>query len=153
MPTITTSIEINKPLQQVSDFFYDFANHATWDPFVQHIKNITAEQESRTTNKPGDTLNVTIVPPQGQKQEFVPIILETSPTIFLWKGTLLSDYVFVGRHKFEFKAIDDNKTIVYQSEDFSGLLATPLLYFVGENTKAGFITLNEALKEQLEKSP
>ncbi|KAK6465780.1 hypothetical protein DFJ63DRAFT_30820 [Scheffersomyces coipomensis] len=153
MSSINTSIEINKPIQEVSDYFYDFTNHENWDPFMKHIKNITAEQDSRTTNQPGDILDVIVIPKEGETYQFNATIIESTSTLLSWKGYLLSEYIFSGIHKFEFKSIDNNKTILNQSEDFSGLLVSVVLYFMGENTKAGFTKLNEALKKQLESSP
>ncbi|KAK6201212.1 uncharacterized protein RJT21DRAFT_33647 [Scheffersomyces amazonensis] len=151
MAVINTSIVINKPAKTVSEYFYNFENHKNWDPFVVKIKNDTAQKASRSENKVGDTLTVgLILPGSTSKNVFNPLVTQVSEYIFEWKGALLFDFLFVGYHKFEFKPIDENKTELIQSEQFSGILVPILLYFLGEKTEAGFKSSNEALKEQVE---
>jgi hypothetical protein len=140
---ITTSITINATVEKVWNILTDFENYHQWNPF---ITSITREI------KVGNTLQVTIAPPSGNTMKFKPTLLVANEQRELkWKGKLLFKGLFDGEHQFE---IIDNKngTVTFvQSENFTGLLARFFKKMINVNTKNGFASMNEKLKERAEK--
>lgn len=86
----------------------------------------------------------------GKPNFFEPTILKKTSTMFVWSGELLSRYVFRGDHSFEFVDLGDNKTKVLQTEIFSGLIASLVLWQIGDASKKGFQLFNESLKRKCE---
>lgn len=58
--------------------------------------------------------------------------------------------VFDGEHYFILEEITPNQTRFIQGENFTGLLSAILMKMIGEDTRGGFISMNEALKTQVE---
>lgn len=150
MPDIETSIIIEKPVEVVSKVFYDFDRYNDWSEFIKVISPLQKDTElTEGTNievhlqLPGKS-SVTVMKPQ---------VLKKSDSEFLWRGTLGVAVLFSGAHKFEFTGLENNtKTKFTQSETFGGVLKAPLLYFIKEDTQAGFKKFNEALKKAAEDS-
>jgi hypothetical protein len=139
---ITTSITINATAEKVWSILTDFESYTLWNPF---ISSITGEI------KVGNTLQVTIAPPNGSAMKFKPTLLVANVHKELkWKGKLLFKGLFDGEHQFE---IIDNKngTVTFiQSEKFKGILVPFFRKMINVNTKNGFVLMNEKLKERAE---
>lgn len=145
MTKISSSIIIDAPPSKVKGVFFDFKSYPSWNSFVTSIKGDSQEV--------GSILDVEVLPPGKSKQKFKPKIVENSDTKFSWVGTLGSDYVFKGHHQFEFISVENGtKTKLIQSEEFSGFLSAPLLYFLKASTLKGYENLNEDLKKKVESS-
>jgi hypothetical protein len=140
---ITTSIVINATAEKVWAILTDFESYHQWNPF---ITSVTGEI------KVGNSLQVSIAPPNGNAMKFKPTILVVNKHKELkWKGKLLFKGLFDGEHQFE---IIDNKngTITFvQSENFTGVLVPLFKKTININTKNGFVLMNEKLKERAEK--
>ncbi len=142
MKSLKTAIEINAPAAKVWQVLMDFAAYAEWNPFIRSIKG-KAKVGHQLTN----TLHL-----EGQKpQVFKPTILVVEEgKAFQWLGHLFVKGLFDGHHYFELEAIGPNKTRLVHGENFSGLLAGPLLKMIGEATLKGFEKMNTALKARVE---
>lgn len=141
---ISTSIIINAPVEKVHKIFLDFPNYDKWTSFIKSIK-------PKSSLEPGNQLEVELGLSEGSVTKMTPVLLQNTDNVFQWCGTLGHKFVFQGSHKFEFESIEGNKTKVIQSEEFSGVLKTPLLWYVKDDTVKGFDSFNEALKKESEK--
>jgi hypothetical protein len=139
---ITTSIIINATAENVWSILTDFENYMQWNPFITSITGAI---------KVGNTLQVTVAPPNGNAMKFKPTLLVVNEHKELkWKGKLLLKGLFDGEHQFE---IIDNKNgtvTLVQSENFTGILVPPFKKTIKINTKNGFVLMNEKLKERAE---
>ncbi|QLL34634.1 hypothetical protein HG536_0G04970 [Torulaspora globosa] len=154
MTVIQDSIVIDREAEIVRKVFLDFAAYPTWKSSC--IQKITVTTPSKTSNDsivPGDTLQVRIVLPNSKKENvFDPEVVENSEERFSWKGKLVLDSIFSGKHTFEFCPIENgSKTKFVQTEEFNGLLAWPILKFIGKDTVKGFSEFNQRFKEHVEK--
>lgn len=153
MTVIQDSVVIDREAEVVRKEFLNFAAYANWkSSFLEKITVTTPNKASNDSIVPGDTLQVKIVLPSSKKENiFDPEVLENSEERFSWKGKLFSDFIFSGKHSFEFCPIENgSKTRLVQKEEFSGLLAWPLLKFIGEDTAKGFTEFNQKFKEHVE---
>lgn len=66
-----------------------------------------------------------------------------------WLGRVLLPGIFDGEHSFRIEPAGEGRVRFVQAERFSGVLV-PLFGKTLEKTKAGFIAMNEALKERAE---
>jgi hypothetical protein len=72
---------------------------------------------------------------------------------FRWRGHLFVPGLFDGDHRFELEPLDGGAgTRFVHSEAFTGVLAGLLFRFVGDDTEAGFVVMNEALKRRAEEA-
>jgi len=58
--------------------------------------------------------------------------------------------LFDGEHFFKLETIDNDTTRFVHGEQFTGVLSGLIYKMVGEDTKTGFIKMNEALKNRVE---
>ncbi|ANB11683.1 hypothetical protein AWJ20_4504 [Sugiyamaella lignohabitans] len=140
---IKTEIDINASPEKVREVFLNFEAYSEWSKFIEQV--IKPNSNAPTA---GDKLEVTINP--GSKMVMKPTLLKNTEEEFQWKGTLGIPGLFDGTHRFQFVKTDDNKTHFIQSEEFSGILTWPILYFVQDSTVQGFKDFNEALKKRAE---
>lgn len=147
MVSIKSEIVINAPPQTVRSTFLDFPSHSEWNPFFVRFKDVGEV-------KPGTHLEIDMkLKGEDNVRTMNPVVLANTNDEFKWKGSLASDWVFVGTHYFLFESIDDGKsTRLVQGEDFGGFLV-PVLGLMGifEKTTASFEDLNVALKAEAEK--
>ena len=64
-----------------------------------------------------------------------------------WLGRLALPGIFDGRHSFTLTPMAGGRTLVQQSETFSGVLV-PFSGSILARTRAGFVAMNEALAQQ-----
>lgn len=151
MPLISETIEIDCDVQKVRKTFQNFTNYSSWAAFIQTIE-VTTPGKTQDTVSVGDELKVKVCLPKSKKESiFTPTVLENSESCFKWCGTLLSNYIFSGEHSFTFKQLENGSTEVIQSENFTGMLSSPIFILIGEDTKEGFKLFNAALKQESEK--
>ena len=82
---------------------------------------------------------------------FGPIVTEmVEGRRFSWLGRLGFTGVFDGHHHFDVTTTENGTTRFTQSEDFSGVLVPLLWGMVTNKTRAGFESMNAALKERAE---
>lgn len=142
MKTIQTEIIIDADISTVWNVLMDFENHPQWNPFIKSI---------RGEKKVGNTLTVSIKPPDANGMTFKPTILILEPNReFRWKGKLFIKGIFDGEHFFKMESHSDSQTKFIHGEKFSGILVS-LMGKVLEKTKDGFQLMNEAIKKESER--
>lgn len=144
MVNISTSIVIGASPAKVKEVFFDFKSYPEWNSFVTSIKGDSVEV--------GSKLDVQIKPPGKGIQRFQLTVTDNTEEKFGWVGVVGSSYIFHGHHTYEFIPIENGtKTKLVQEEEFTGIMSSPLLYFIKGVTTKGFNQLNEDLKARVEK--
>lgn len=140
---LTTSIEIDAPPERVWDVLVDFDHYDEWNPFMRIAGRANL----------GATLVVHLVPPGGRESVFEPDVTRCEKHRELrWCGHLVLPGLFDGEHRFRLVPLDGgDRTRFVHAETFSGVLAGSVLWYIGDETKAGFEAMNEALKIRVER--
>ncbi|MDD4593078.1 MAG: SRPBCC domain-containing protein, partial [Parabacteroides sp.] len=134
--SIRTEIIISASPEKVWGILTKFENYPAWNPFIISLEGVVEQ---------GNKITVTIHPPKGKGMIFKPTIIEYVKYKKLsWLGSVLFRGIFDGEHIFEL--IDNsNGTVTFiQSENFTGIFSSMLNL---DNTKDGFILMNNKLKE------
>ena len=143
MKEIRTEITIKAPREKVWKTFTNAESYAQWNPF---IKSLTGNL------KVAEQITVLLQPPGGNVMTFRPKVLVFEENKeFRWLGKLFFKGLFDGEHYFQFKDNQDGSTTFVHGEKFTGILV-PLFAGILVKTEKGFQLMNEALKEQVEKS-
>jgi len=142
MRNLETEITINASPEVVWDILLDHNAYPDWNPFITQISGPT---------EPGENLLVNITPPESKSMEFKPLVLKNDKEKeFRWVGKLLVKGIFDGEHYFLLEPVGNNETRFTQGENFTGILSGLMMKMIGKNTKVGFESMNEALKNQAE---
>jgi hypothetical protein len=121
----------------------DFANYKNWNPFV---KELTGDV------KLGEKIKVLLQQPDSSPMKFAPEVTAFEKNEkFAWKGKLFINGLFDGEHSFELQAIGKDKTLFTQQEHFSGILIPLLSKMIDTKTRQGFESMNQKLKEVVER--
>jgi hypothetical protein len=143
MRELKTSIEINSTPAKVWQVLMDFENYPDWNPFVKSIQGVASV---------GKKLKVCIHPPGQKDMMFRPILLKVEKNKeFRWIGHLLFPGILDGEHIFMIESLDNSKVLFRQEEHFSGILVPVFWKSLFQHTRIGFIEMNHALKERVEK--
>jgi hypothetical protein len=142
MKTITNSIIIDAPVASVWAILMDQEAYPQWNPFIQQLQgDLTL----------GNTIKATIQPPGQKAMTFTPVVkVNQAERELRWLGHLFFPGIFDGEHYFLLEDLGGGQTKFIHGEQFSGLLSGIILRMIGENTKAGFVAMNEALKARAE---
>lgn len=144
MKEIYTRIIIDAPLEKVWGVFTNFIDYPNWNPFI-----ISIEGQVELNNR----IKVTLAPPNSNKMTFRPKILVYSEKSELqWLGSFIIPGLFDGKHIFKIIDNKDGTVTFIQKELFNGFLVPLFSKMLGDNTKSGFISMNEKLKEICEKN-
>ena len=139
---LKTEIVINATLGKVWAVLTNFANYPNWNPF---IKSLTGDV------KVGNTITAKMFPPNASPMTFKPKVLAFEKNKELrWLGHLLFKGLFDGEHIFELKDSGNGTTTFYQSEIFTCILVSLFAKQLDNNTRRGFVLMNEKLKEMAE---
>ena len=139
---IATEISIEATPARVWSVLTDFPSYATWNPFITSI----AGQPER-----GRQLVARIQPKGGKGMTFKPTVLVAQRERELrWRGRFLFPGLFDGEHYFRIEALREGGTRLVHGEKFSGLLVGLAKSSLDGGTRAGFISMNEALKARAE---
>jgi hypothetical protein len=140
MRTITRTIELDAPPEEVWHVLVDTAAHSDWNPFITELHGSV---------EVGNRIDVRITPPGGRPMSFHPTVTDVEAGRKLaWLGHLLLPGLFDGAHSFALEPLPAGRTRLVQSETFRGLL----VWFSGrllQNTEAGFTAMNEALRRRV----
>lgn len=140
--TIETEIVINASPEAVWTILMDHPSYGEWNPFIKQIEGYTNE---------GNYLTITLQSGENDPMEFQPQVLVNNPNQeFRWIGKLGLTGVFDGEHYFILEEDEAGNTRFVHGENFSGFFSGIILYMIGEDTKGGFISMNEALKQRAE---
>ena len=141
MPEIQTQIEIDAPPATVWSVLTDFAGYPDWNPFVTSIEGSQAV---------GEQLTLRLEPPDARAATVrVTIRLFRANQEFRWLGKLGPPGIFEGEQHFRLEP-NGNGTTFHHGEQFRGLLAGPMLWFLRKRTERGFDAMNAALKARVE---
>lgn len=138
--TLETEIVIHAAPEQVWDALLDFPAHADWNPFIAGIAG---------TPELGETLDVTLTPPDGRPFRFRPTVVAAEPNrVFAWRGKFVVRGLFDGEHRFELEPVEGG-TRLRHSERFRGVLVPLLRKMIHGPTRAGFEAMNRALADRV----
>ena len=136
---ITTHLTITAPVEHVWGTLTDLAGYHGWNPFIT-----TAFGNIRV----GERLDLTIQLPGSRAMTFKPWVTAVEQHHYVeWLGRLGLPGIFDGRHSFTLTPMAGGRTLIQQSETFTGMLVR----FTGsvlDRTRAGFVEMNEALAQQ-----
>ena len=139
---ISTQILIQASPAQVWNVLTDFANYPTWNPFIRSLQG---------EMKVGNTITVTIQPPNRSTSIFKPTLLAYQKDKELrWLGSLPIPGLFKGEHIFQLQDQGNGSTLLVHKERFRGLLVPLLKNMLEGDTKKGFELMNEKVKERAE---
>ena len=142
MKNIETQITINASKEKVWSILSNFNNYKAWNPFIKN-----SEGEMKLGGKLINTIYI-----GESKNVFNPTLVEVTPNkSFSWLGSLYFKSFFSGRHYFEIQEISAIQVKLIHGEDFTGIISSLVFNKISENTKAGFVKMNEALKVECEK--
>jgi hypothetical protein len=142
MHEIRTQIEIKSTPERVWSILVDFAAHAQWNPFLRSIEGVAKNREK---------LKVFIQPVGGNGMTFRPTVLVAKPNQELrWLGRFLLPGLFDGEHYFQIAPISPDRVCFIQGEKFRGILVALFKSSLDSGTKAGFVAMNQSLKDRAE---
>ncbi len=141
MPEIQTQIEIAAAPEVVWSILADFAAYPDWNPFVTSIEGSQAV---------GEQLTVRLEPPDARAATVRLTVRRFRANQELrWLGKLGPPGIFEGEQHFRLEP-NGNGTTFHHGEQFRGLLAVPMLWFLRKSTERGFDAMNVALKARAE---
>lgn len=141
-PSVSTKIEINAPASVVWKELTDGDAYPEWNPLVRRLSG---------NLEVGSIINTTVQLADNAPMDFTPEVLVVAEnTEFRWIGQAGLPGIFDGEHFFILDEMDHGTTIFHHGENFTGLLAYPLFFFIGEDTRVGFQAMNQALKVRAE---
>lgn len=141
-PSISTEIEIATPASQVWKDLTQGAAYPDWNPFIKHLSGDL---------EVGKHLNVTIQTDGNSPMDFTPeLLVVDKDREFRWVGHLGFKGIFDGEHYFKLKETAQGTTLLRHGENFTGILAYPLLALIRKDTENGFKVMNDALKARAE---
>jgi hypothetical protein len=133
---ITSHLTLSASVEDVWETLIDLDGYRTWNPFIT---------SGAGTVGVGERLELKIQLPGGRALAFKPWITAVEPHHYLeWLGHLGLPGIFDGRHSFRLTPRTAGRTLVQQSETFTGVLI-PFAGPVLARTQAGFEAMNAAL--------
>ena len=140
---ITTSIDIAAPASAVWAILTDFHSYSEWNPFVRLIQGDLQE---------GAKLEVLLDTPNSNPMSFQPTLIKVAPERELrWLGRMWGiPGIFTGEHRFQIEPAGENAVRFVQAERFTGVSVPFVWSRLEDDTRAGFVTMNEALKRLAE---
>ena len=140
MKAINTEITIQASSERVWDILTDFEKYPSWNPFLLSIEG-NLEKGARLA---------TVINNAGKESRFKPVVTEFSPgSSFAWLGKLPLG-IFTGKHYFAVEDLGNGQTRLVHGERFGGWLRGMIMKKIGEDTRRGFVAMNEALKQRAE---
>jgi hypothetical protein len=138
MRTVSATIEIDAPPEQVWAVLTDLAAYPQWNPVFPNASGQIAV---------GKRLTLAYRPSTGRGMTIRPKVLAAKPGAEL-RWALSLPGIMGGEHSFTLTAVGDGTRVV-QSETFHGLLV-PLSGKAIAAAEASYATLNQALKQRVE---
>jgi hypothetical protein len=136
---ITTHLTISAPVEDLWKTLTDLPAYLAWNPFITAASG---------TIGAGQRLDLTIQPPGGRALGFKPWVTAVEQHRYIeWLGHLALPGILDGRHSFTLTPMTRGRTLIQQSETFTGVL-TPFTGSMLARTRAGFDAMNVALARQ-----
>ena len=140
---ITTHVTADSPVEDVWAALTTLPAYGEWNPFITAASGMLAL---------GERLDLTIHPPGGRPMRFKPWVTAVDQHRYVeWLGRVGMPGIFDGRHSFTLTPLTGGRTLLQQSETFSGALV-PLAGSVLDRTREGFEQMNEALGRRVGRS-
>ncbi len=141
---ITTHLTLDGPVEQIWQTLTDLDGYADWNPFITAAAGVVSV---------GQRLNLRMQPPGGRAMTFKPWVTAVEEHRYLeWLGRLGMPGLFDGRHSFSLTPLPGGRTLLQQSETFTGVLI-PFAGSILTPTRAGFEAMNEALARECLRLP
>ena len=141
---ITTHLTIDGPVELVWLTLTDLDGYAGWNPFITTAAGVVGV---------GQRLKFRMQPPGGRAMTFKPWVTAVEEHRYLeWLGRLGMPGLFDGRHSFSLTPLPGRRTLLQQSETFTGVLVAVTGSMLSR-TRAGFEAMNEALAQQTLRLP
>jgi hypothetical protein len=145
MLRIHADIVINAPIETVWDVLVDFPQYECWNPFIPFAHGVA---------ETGARLDIIIAPPGLNRGRYHLEILDVEPQRSLrWLGHMFLSGLMDGDHVFELHGDVDDRTRLIQREKFSGMLVPFMRPWLKRCLTAGFMAMNQALKQRAEALP
>ena len=142
MKELFTEIDINASSDKVWNVLTDFHSYPDWNPFVRELKGDV---------QVGKRIEIVLQPPNRKESSFKPRVIKLVPRReFRWYGSLVFSGLFGGEHIFEVHPYEPHRVRFVHREVFKGVLVSVILRNIGAYTRAGFESMNEALKKRCE---
>lgn len=144
MKELYTEIVIEASKDRIWRALTDFDQYAKWNPFIKSVVGKVAV---------GQVIQISLTPPGAKPMIFSPKVLTfESGSELRWIGRVLIPGIFDGEHSFKLIDLGQGKTKFIQRETFGGILVPFMQGMLDNNTKQGFMAMNEALKTLCESS-
>ena len=141
MTEIEVGVYIDAPPSRVWQTLMDFAAYPEWNPFIREIAGRPAI---------GERLSVRIKPPGSAEMTFRPTVMAVEAArTFRWLGHFIVPGLFDGEHSFVVQPHGEGRTLLWQRENFAGLLPPIFRSTIGR-TECGFCDMNVGLKARAE---
>ena len=141
---ITTHLTIDGPVDQVWQTLTDLDRYADWNPFITTGTGVVDV---------GQRLTLRLQPPGGRAMTFTPWVSAVENHRYLeWIGRLGMPGLLDGRHSFSLTPLPGRRTLLQQSETFTGMLV-PFAGSILTRTRAGFEAMNQALAQKILQLP
>jgi hypothetical protein len=138
---IRTEVGIDRPAAAVWAILVDIDRWREWNPFARASGRLAV----------GERLKVEIRPPGRKPMTFRPTVVRLDPGVELrWLGHLGVPGIFDGEHGFRIEPEGEERCRFAHFETFTGVLAGPVLWLVGDAARRGFEAMNLALKARAE---
>jgi hypothetical protein len=140
---VTTHLTVDAPVADVWKTITTLPAYDEWNPFITSASGTLAL---------GERLDLTIHPPGGRPMRFRPWVTAVDEHRYVeWLGRVALPGIFDGRHSFTLTPLTSGRTLLQQSETFSGALV-PFTGSVLDRTRVGFEQMNEALGRRVARS-
>lgn len=134
--TLTSTIDIAAPPQQVWAVLTDFSTYGEWSNFTS-VERTPQEGDRLKIRMPG--------------MSFRPDVAAAVPHEKLqWSAKVVSERFFLGQHSFTLVRNDDDTTTVIDNELFAGVLVKPFAGLFKSGKDDGYAGFNRAPKERVE---
>jgi hypothetical protein len=136
---ITTHLTLNTTVERVWRTLTTLDDYHHWNPFITSASGVL---------EVGERLDITIQPPGARPMRFKPWVTAIRVHRYIeWLGRVVIPGVFDGRHSFTLTPLTGGRTLMQQSETFSGALI-PFSGSVLARTHEGFTSMNVALDQK-----
>lgn len=133
---------IQASAERVWEILMNFEDYGKWNPFIKAISGST------TT---GSTLKVQLQMPNHQPMNMRPrVIICEHQRHFAWLGHLFFRGLFDGEHHFELEVLGEHACCFKHYEKFKGILVPLFRRMLDQDTRAGFLQMNQELKRKAE---
>ena len=133
---ITTHLTLVSPVEDVWQTLTTLADYHRWNPFITSAAGVLSV---------GERLDLTVQPPGGRPMRLKPWVTAVEPHSYVeWLGRLAIPGICDGRHSFTLTPLPGGRTLLQQSETFTGALV-PFTTRMLARTRVGFGAMNGAL--------